>query len=138
MREIRPSGSEGGAAQINAPSLPLSACRETRQLRARTRADAHAGIGARDDALEMAFIGVQGLDIFGVAREPRERCEPPVKPRKSLFPVAFSAGRGLLSIAKLGRFIEVSRGKKTGAGETPGFAARKADRENREPRTTPR
>ena len=24
MREIRPSGSEGGAAQINAPSLPLS------------------------------------------------------------------------------------------------------------------
>jgi|LakMenEpi03Aug12_release.lakeMendotaPanAssembly.Ray.scaffolds.fasta_scaffold1297050_1 hypothetical protein len=24
MREIRPSGSEGGAAQINAPFLPLS------------------------------------------------------------------------------------------------------------------
>jgi hypothetical protein len=24
MREIRPSGSEGGAAQSNAPSLPLS------------------------------------------------------------------------------------------------------------------
>ena len=27
MREIRPSGSEGGAAQINAPSLPLSVAR---------------------------------------------------------------------------------------------------------------
>jgi len=27
MREIRPSGSEGGAAQINAPSLPLSVVR---------------------------------------------------------------------------------------------------------------
>jgi hypothetical protein len=27
MREIRPSGSEGGEAELNRPSLPLSRCR---------------------------------------------------------------------------------------------------------------
>ena len=35
MREIRPSGSEGGAGQLNAPSLPLS--------------DAGAGVEAREE-----------------------------------------------------------------------------------------
>ena len=52
MREIRPSGSEGGAAQINAPSLPLSQnahpLRQGRFSKASAQRPGHGNAHARD------------------------------------------------------------------------------------------
>jgi hypothetical protein len=50
MREIRPSGLEGGAAQTNAPSLPLSDCLPSE--------------GESDANLSGEQVGGVGLDEF--------------------------------------------------------------------------
>ena len=55
MREIRKSGSEGGGAEFNRPSLPLSRCR-------RIRGETHTGCGLR-------MVAASG--IFGRAAELR-------------------------------------------------------------------